>query len=883
MRRFIHWMLFAALLITNIAISPLPSQAQDAVILTLAVPNFNRDVFGDSLFADFTAAHPGVTVKIVPNNATISDPVDGLDAHFTSVQAYAQSADVLFMDARRVAITPEATSAGYFLDLAPLVSGDTTLNADDFFPTVWQSYQWNKGVWGLPTATDVLLMSYDPTAFDNAGLAYPSEKWTLEDVVNAANKLTVKEANGTVLTPGLSVQPTDASAILFQSLMTDRLYDPNSIPNVPKLDKPDVQAMLTSWAQLVTDGAVGNSQDSPLTISSVTNYIRSLRQNAKRAATLLPGGKAGLTVQGFAVSAGTQRPELAYALAAYLTTRPELSTRFSVMPARKSMVGVQATGGGQGGGPGGPGGIRNQITPEAQALIDLAVANGLSESDLRYNDYLANALQKMSADGIDAKAALQAEEALAVQNQAAAVEKKSTVTVVVTPPAPVTELAPGKVAIKFNMSSPVTPLPNQEKWDKLIADFTASDPQVGRVELDSAPRFGQITNLTDTYDCFYLPYNAIPSADLGVLLNIDPFLSADSSFDKSDVIGDSLTQMQRDNKTWGLPIVIQPAILKYNSTQFDKAAVPNPGANWTIDAFKDAVQRLKTDPADPPIFVAGNTNGEHLLMIMVAYGGLPLDNRTTPPTINFTDPKVVDAVRQTLDLAKQGYIKYNALATFDFNGPREQTAPIYSETLNGFSFRGNRGFNPNADTATTTDVYKSTNYPRGTNSAAISYSIGGAYVSAKSQNPEGCYRFISELSKHPDLFTAMPARRSLINDPQLSASQGADTTALYNEIDKLMQDPNTISIQSGNFGGGGNPTGLLVQRWLYSAFDNYVLNEADLDTELKQAESYAKAFQECTALIPPFDAATQNRQEYNRKYRDCAVKVDPSLSGLFGN
>src|SRR5258707_420763 len=109
MRRFLHWMLFAALLITSIAVAPSPSQAQDSVVLTVAVPNFNRDVFSDALFADFVAAHPGVTVKIVPNNSTITDPVGGLDTHFSDVQKYAQSADVLFIDSRRVAITPEAT------------------------------------------------------------------------------------------------------------------------------------------------------------------------------------------------------------------------------------------------------------------------------------------------------------------------------------------------------------------------------------------------------------------------------------------------------------------------------------------------------------------------------------------------------------------------------------------------------------------------------------------------------------------------------------------------------------------------------------------------------------------------------------------------------
>src|SRR5256885_16119734 len=53
---------------------------------------------------------------------------------------------------------------------------------------------------------------------------------------------------------------------------------------------------------------------------------------------LLPGGKAGLNVQGFAVSAGTEHPDVAYAFASYLTTRADISA-FSVSPARKSLAG----------------------------------------------------------------------------------------------------------------------------------------------------------------------------------------------------------------------------------------------------------------------------------------------------------------------------------------------------------------------------------------------------------------------------------------------------------------------------------------------------------------------------------------------------------------
>jgi ABC-type glycerol-3-phosphate transport system substrate-binding protein len=876
MRRTIKWIMLLAFIVASILVAPNPSGAQDNTItLSLAVPNFQSDIFNAQLLGEFEAAHPGVKINVVRNDGFIPSATAGLDARFTELQKYAESADVLFIDGRRTSISPEDTQAGYFLDMGPLVKQDQALNVDDFYPAVWQTFQWDNGIWALPTATDAIILSYDQAAFDKVGLAYPSDRWTIDDVVNAAQALSIKDSAGAVITPGLGVSPSDSANALFISLIGSGLYDASTIPNSPQIDQPALEDILNKWQTLVAAGEIGgNFNDSPLSIGAISNLIR-VRQNATpRVGIMLPGGKAGLTTQGMAISAGTQYPQQAYELASWLTTRAEVVNRFSVMPARRSLVNTQGSGQGQGGF-----NIRNNIPPELQAVIDQALANGLPLSEMRYTEYVTIALNDMQTNASDAKTALQTVSVTAAQNQTAAVTKKDGIALAVATAVPVTALEAGKVEIKFSMSSPVSPLPNQDKWNQVIADFVASDPQVGRVTLDTAPRFGQTGTNSDTYDCYYQPFNDVPNLELGQVLNLDPFLAADSLFDKADVIGNVIDQLSRDNKIWAYPIMIEPNILKYDATQFDKAYIPQPPGTWTIDEFANAVKALKLDPADPTPFVASNTNGSHLLILIAAYGGLPLDYRTSPATINFTDPKVVDAIRQALDLAKQGYIGYTALGGNTFGGGRpDTTAPIYAETLNAFTFRG-----PNRPSATTTqDEYKSVSYPTGSQMTAISYNIGTAYISANSQNPDACYRWISTLAKHPDLFSAMPARHSLINDPQIAATQGADTTALYNAIDKVLQDPNTISLPSAGRGGGGNITGFLVQHWLFQAFDSYVLNNGDLDEALKQAESISNGFQDCTSQIAPFDPATQSQRDYNQQFLQCATKVDPALAGLIG-
>jgi len=175
-------------------------------------------------------------------------------------------------------------------------------------------------------------------------------------------------------------------------------------------------------------------------------------------------------------------------------------------------------------------------------------------------------------------------------------------------------------------------------------------------------------------------------------------------------------------------------------------------------------------------------------------------------------------------------------------------------------------------------------FPKGTTYNAASYNIGTAYISATTQLADACYRWISVVAQNPGLFSDMPARRSLLSDPSVTGSQGADTVAFYKQMDTLMQDPNTISVPGFARGGGGNRIGaqFFYQLWLYQAFDSYVLQNGDLNSGLKTAEGQSKGLADCTASIPPFDPTSQDsRIQYMKAYAQCVIKVDPSFSPLF--
>src|SRR5579871_3863458 len=186
------------------------SATESSVQLTVAVPSFLSSLFTDRLISEFENAHPGVTVSLVKLDANIPPASAGLDKHFQAVQQYTSSADVLYVAStpylnNSSIVSEEATRAGYFLDLKPLADADTELKPDDFLPALWQSYQWDQGIWALPFAADPYVLTYSPSAFDNAKIAYPNDQWTLDDLVKAIDTLSQKDASGKAARTGLDV------------------------------------------------------------------------------------------------------------------------------------------------------------------------------------------------------------------------------------------------------------------------------------------------------------------------------------------------------------------------------------------------------------------------------------------------------------------------------------------------------------------------------------------------------------------------------------------------------------------------------------------------------------------------------------------------------
>jgi ABC-type glycerol-3-phosphate transport system substrate-binding protein len=866
-RRILLLSLFVFILIVA-AISPLMGQGE--TIITIGVPSWMVDVFRHELFIPFEEQHPGVKVVTVPigNDTYFQSAAYDLDKHLESAQKYASYADVVY--GANYNISVEATRAGYFLDLAPLINGDSSFDSDDFLPKVWQSVQWDGGVWFIPASASVQLLVYDVKAFDKAGVPYPDEKWTLDDFERAAPSLTTYDKDGAVDVPGMQLY---GAGLFYYGLTGKTFYDPNVVPSTPKFDDPELVSFLEQWSTLQKDILTQGNFDYnkvPLVLNQPWQLTNPNPDNEQQwAASLLPGGVAGLDVQGFAVSGGTTNPELAYALANFASSSPEVVNRFyGNSPARHSLIGVKAEDSNF---------VPMPIPKDVQAIIDHAIENAVPVSELRFQDYLDMAMGPSpdAAAPVDMKLAVQDAEVKAVKALETASAKRGTSMVYVLTPVPTPSFSENQIVLHFGLGNDISA--NRDQWDQLVRDFLAANPEVGNVDIQT--QFFDQRDM-DKIDCYYQPYNAVSSMNLDDYLSFDPFMDADPAFDRNDFIGPVLDQVKRDDHIWAYPIVIQPAVMWYNPEMFTKADVPSPESGWTVDGFKDALNRLRgvMEKEDDPVFVPGTFGNTYLLMLMAAYGGIPYDYRTTPPTINFTDATNVEAVRQVLDLAKEGYIGYQKL---NGNGTvfGGGNYPITDDTLSTYSWRLQNRSNPDFQ-----DPARLANFPSGSEFIPVAYGVGAAYIQSHAQSPDACYKWISLIANRPDLVGGMPARLSQINDSTVAAAQGEDVTALYQGFADTFQKPNTITFP-GQFGGSGNFSTYVEPLWLNEAFDNYVLNNGDLDTDLAEAETNANAYRECASTIPELDPQSLTTPEeskaYYKQYVDCAVKIDPTMKSQF--
>jgi multiple sugar transport system substrate-binding protein len=146
-----------------------------------AAPDHLEDL--DAIVAAFEAENP--TIQIEVQTAAFAD-------YFTSLQT--QIAGGSAPDTFELNYENFVTYArsGALLDLSPYL-GDS-IDPERYYPLAFEGFTDEGTQYGLPATFSNVVLIYNRTLFDEAGLDYPTAEWTWEDYTAAAEALTDSEA-----------------------------------------------------------------------------------------------------------------------------------------------------------------------------------------------------------------------------------------------------------------------------------------------------------------------------------------------------------------------------------------------------------------------------------------------------------------------------------------------------------------------------------------------------------------------------------------------------------------------------------------------------------------------------------------------------------------
>jgi multiple sugar transport system substrate-binding protein len=174
----------------------------------------------EKVAAEFMKTHPNIKIEIW------HQPWDDYFTKLKTLWASGDSKqipDVLFLWP-----TPSYAATGVLEDLDPYIQ-KSNYDLNDYWPSLLESAKLNGKVYGLPRDSGLEVLYYNKAIFDEAKVAYPTDKWTWDDLLDAAKKLTIVESNGRVKRYGLGMEGGKWSLWLNQNKasMLDDMRNPS--------------------------------------------------------------------------------------------------------------------------------------------------------------------------------------------------------------------------------------------------------------------------------------------------------------------------------------------------------------------------------------------------------------------------------------------------------------------------------------------------------------------------------------------------------------------------------------------------------------------------------------------------------------------------------
>lgn len=147
------------------------------------------DIITHSL-SEWQAAHP--KIKIIFEHT----PYTGYDSKILTRIAGGAAPDII---ATEVDYFVTFASKNVLEDLTPFIGADKEISKETFFPKIIERFSLNGKILAIPRdVAPFACIFYNKDLFDQAGIPYPADDWTWDDLLRIARALTKKDANGRI-------------------------------------------------------------------------------------------------------------------------------------------------------------------------------------------------------------------------------------------------------------------------------------------------------------------------------------------------------------------------------------------------------------------------------------------------------------------------------------------------------------------------------------------------------------------------------------------------------------------------------------------------------------------------------------------------------------
>ncbi len=131
------------------------------------------------------------------------------------------------------------------LDLTDKVAASEKLEMDKFPSDIKEMYQYDGKTYAVPKDIDTIALWYNKDMFDEAGIAYPDDTWTWDDLYDAAVKLTKDDGSqyGIAMNPSneqdgwMNVIYSMGGNVISEDMKKSGFDDPNTIKAMEYVDK----------------------------------------------------------------------------------------------------------------------------------------------------------------------------------------------------------------------------------------------------------------------------------------------------------------------------------------------------------------------------------------------------------------------------------------------------------------------------------------------------------------------------------------------------------------------------------------------------------------------------------------------------------------------